>query len=84
MNKNKVSNSFLNEIKGIINVSRANAIRSVDLIRVQMYWKIGERIFTEEQQEKERADYGKYLICNLAEQIEPEYGSGFSYRHWME
>ena len=41
---------------------------------------MGERIFTEEQQEKERADYGSYLIRNLAEEIEPEYGSGFSVR----
>lgn len=41
---------------------------------------MGERIFTEEQQEKERADYGTYLIRNLAEEIEPEYGSGFSIR----
>jgi predicted nuclease of restriction endonuclease-like (RecB) superfamily len=45
-----------------------------------MYWKLGERIFEEEQQGKERADYGAYLIRNLAIEIEPEFGSGFSYR----
>ena len=44
-----------------------------------MYWKLGERIFIEEQQEKDRADYGSYVIRGLAEQIEPEFGSGFSY-----
>ena len=60
--------------------ARTNAVRCVEFHRVEMYWKIGERIFTEEQQEKERADYGSYLIRNLAEEIEPEYGSGFSYR----
>lgn len=36
--------------------------------------------FEEEQQGKDRADYGTYLIKNLAKQLEPEYGSGFSYR----
>jgi predicted nuclease of restriction endonuclease-like (RecB) superfamily len=45
-----------------------------------MYWNLGERIFIEEQQEKERAEYGKYLIKNLSKEIEPEYGSGFSIR----
>ena len=29
---------------------------------------------------KDRADYGTYLIKNLAKQLEPEYGSGFSVR----
>ncbi|MDR1554257.1 MAG: PDDEXK nuclease domain-containing protein, partial [Prevotellaceae bacterium] len=37
-------------------------------------------IFVEEQQGEERAEYGSYLIRNLAAAIEPEFGSGFSYR----
>jgi len=45
-----------------------------------MNWTIGKRIFEEEQQGKERADYGTYLIKYLAEQLQPEYGSGFSVR----
>ena len=71
---------FINEIKSIINTARLNAVRSVDFCRVQMYWSIGKRIFEKEQQGKERAEYGKYLIRNLAKGIEPEYGSGFSVR----
>lgn len=57
---------FINEVKDIINAARANAVRSVDFCRVQMYWSIGKRIFEKEQQGKERAEYGKYLIRNLA------------------
>ena len=45
-----------------------------------MYWLIGQRIFEEEQQGKDRADYGNYLTKFVAEQLEPEYGSGFSKR----
>lgn len=75
-----LSGSFISEIKRIIQDSREQAVRSVEFHRVRMYWKLGERIFIEEQQEKERADYGTYLIRSLAGQIEPEYGSGFSYR----
>jgi predicted nuclease of restriction endonuclease-like (RecB) superfamily len=45
-----------------------------------MYWQIGQRIFEEEQQGKDRADYGNYLTRVIAEQLEPELGSGFSKR----
>ncbi|GHT66603.1 DUF1016 domain-containing protein [Bacteroidia bacterium] len=45
-----------------------------------MYWRLGERIVIEEQQGKARADYGSYLLQNLAVEIEPEFGSGFSVR----
>lgn len=71
---------FVNDIKQIINTARTNAVRSVDFCRVQMYWTIGQRIVEKEQQGKERADYGTYLIKNLAKEIEPEFGSGFGER----
>ncbi len=75
-----LSNSFIQDIKSIIGQSRLQAVRSVEFYRVEMYWKMGERIFNEEQEGKERADYGKYLLRNLAKEIEPEFGSGFSLR----
>ena len=81
MNKMATSNDkFLSDIRNIIDTARTQAVRSVDFCRVQMYWHMGKRIFEEEQQGKERADYGTYLIKNLAKQLEPEYGSGFSVR----
>ena len=46
-----------------------------------MYWNIGKRIFEEEQQGKERADYGSKLIQYVSDQLEPEFGSGFGKRH---
>lgn len=72
--------SLVSDIKQIIEQSRESAIRSVDFARVQMYWHIGERIFEEEQEGKERADYGSYVIKFLSEQLQPEFGSGFSVR----
>lgn len=72
--------TFVGEIRTIIDNARSAAIRSVDFNRVQMYWNIGRRIVEEEQHGKERADYGTYLIKNLAKELEPEYGSGFGVR----
>jgi hypothetical protein len=75
-----LSQQFVADIRQIIITARTNAVRSVDFCRVQMYWNLGKRILEEEQQGKARADYGTYLIRNLAKEIEPEYGSGFGER----
>ncbi len=79
-----LSRDFLLDIQSIIDQAQTRALRSIDFHRVRMYWHLGERIFNEEQQGKDRADYGTYLIKSLAEKLEPLYGSGFSYRqlHW--
>lgn len=75
-----INQSIIHEIKSIISTSREKAIRAVDNERTLMYWAIGKRIFEEEQQGKDRAEYGTYLIKYLAAQLEPEFGSGFSVR----
>ncbi len=75
-----LSNNLISEIKTLIASAKEGAIRSVDNQRTLMYWHIGERIFNEEQLGKNRADYGNYLIKYLSEQLQPEYGSGFSVR----
>lgn len=72
--------NLIQEIKTIIDQARANAVRSVDFCRVQMYWQIGRRIVEEEQGGEIRAEYGKNIIKNLAKELEPIYGSGFKSR----
>ncbi len=76
----QLNHSIILDIKSIIAQSRDRAIRAVDHQRTLMYWHIGKRIFEEEQEGKDRADYGKYLIKYLSEQLQPEFGSGFSAR----
>ena len=80
MNTLKLRSEFIVDIKNIILTSRESAIRNVDSERVRMYWKIGERIFVEEQEGKDRAEYGSYLLKELAKKIEVIFGSGFSVR----
>lgn len=74
------SKKLLEDARKIIETAQSNAVRSVDFCRVQMYWNLGKRIFEEEQQGKERADYGAYIVKSLAEKLEVEYGSGFGKR----
>jgi predicted nuclease of restriction endonuclease-like (RecB) superfamily len=76
----QLKQSLIEEIRGIINSSRAKAIRSVDNERVNMYWQIGKVIFEEEQKGKFRADYGSYLIKSISEEFQPHFGTGFTIR----
>lgn len=78
--KTNLTEQFISDIRTIILSARESAIRSVDTVRVQMYWKLGERIFIEEQKGQDRAEYGAYLLQNIATEIEKEFGSGFSVR----
>lgn len=76
-----INTSILREVKSIIATAKEKAIRAVDNERVIMYWHIGKVIFEEEQQGKDRADYGSYLIKYLSEQLQPEFGDSFSFRN---
>lgn len=78
--KTNLTEQFISDLRTIILSARESAIRSVDTVRVQMYWKLGERIFIEEQKGQDRAEYGAYLLQNIATEIEKEFGSGFSVR----
>lgn len=71
---------LIDEIKAIIAAAKEKAVRSVDNERVLMYWHIGRKIFEEEQEGKERAGYGEFLIKSISEKLQPQFGSGFSIR----
>jgi predicted nuclease of restriction endonuclease-like (RecB) superfamily len=75
-----VTPTFYEDIRHIILDAQKNAVRSVEFQRVMMYWRLGERIFVEEQRGQDRAEYGAHLIKNLSVIIEQEFGSGFSIR----
>jgi hypothetical protein len=75
-----IRKDLLSEIQQIILASKEAAICSVDYQRVLMYWRIGKKIFEEEQGGKDRAGYGELLIKTLAIELEPVYGSSFSFR----
>jgi len=76
----ELKNELINQIHLIIAKSKERAIRFVDSERAMMYWQIGKAIFEEQQQGKERAKYGEFLIKSLSKELEPKYGSGFSTR----
>lgn len=49
----------------------------VDSELIQLNWSIGRLIVEEEQGGKDRAEYGKETLKNLAKQLSLEFGKGF-------
>ncbi|GMU87702.1 MAG: hypothetical protein AMXMBFR48_29430 [Ignavibacteriales bacterium] len=76
----RLRKELIEQIQNIIASAKERAIRSVDSERVLMYWQIGKVILEEEQQGKERAGYGDFLIKSLSQTLQPRFGSGFSVR----
>ncbi|MES2701102.1 MAG: PDDEXK nuclease domain-containing protein [Bacteroidota bacterium] len=76
----EIRKDLVEEILAIISSARERAIRSVDTERVLMYWNVGKKIFEEELNGKERAEYGAYIVKSLAATLEPQFGNSFSLR----
>ncbi|MCK4613635.1 MAG: hypothetical protein KAU14_02435, partial [Thermoplasmata archaeon] len=59
-------NEVLTDIQSLLEKAKYQAYKTVDNLRVQTYWQIGERIVREELKHKSRADYGDRLIEYLS------------------
>ncbi|AEI51571.1 PDDEXK nuclease domain-containing protein [Runella slithyformis] len=69
---------YIADIKAILAAAKQQVYSAVNTAMVQAYWLIGKRIVEQEQHGKERAEYGSFLIKNLAEELTNEFGKGFS------
>lgn len=80
MNSRKVlpNTNFFEEVRGILAQARQKAYAAVNFAMVEAYWEIGRRIVEEEQQGKDRAEYGAALIEELSKQLTYEFGKGFA------
>jgi predicted nuclease of restriction endonuclease-like (RecB) superfamily len=75
------TNDFFGEIRLIISEARKKVSTYVNVTLVETYWQIGKKIIEEEQNGKERAEYGTYLIAELSKQLTKEFGKGFDKRN---
>ena len=62
------------EIKQIVTEARQKAYTAINSAMVEAYWLMGKRIVEEEQQGKERADYGTQLLKELSTELTQEFG----------
>jgi len=69
---------FFADISRILNEGRSKVHAAVNSAMVETYWNIGKRIVEQEQQGKERANYGDQLLVNLSRYLSSTFGKGFS------
>jgi len=77
--------SFYERIKEILESARNKVYRTANIEMLQAYWNVGREIVEEEQNGKDRAEYGNYLIKNLSTKLTQTLGDGFtkSNLHYM-
>lgn len=76
---NEVSNLKLyTRIAELLNIARQNVVRAVNHTMVYTYYEIGRMIVEDEQQGKERAEYGKKVLKELSAELTDNFGKGFS------
>lgn len=73
--KNK---ALFSQVVELLQNARQQVLRTVNSTMVCTYFEIGRMIVKEEQNGKDRAEYGKQLLKGLSEQLTNEFGKGFS------
>jgi predicted nuclease of restriction endonuclease-like (RecB) superfamily len=76
------NNALFDDIKSLIEQSKRNVAIQVNSSLTMMYWHIGRNINDNILQNK-RADYGKEIVLTLSQQLQTEYGKGYSKRNLL-
>lgn len=69
---------LIGQIREIMNKARYNVAREVNNEQLFAYWNIGRVIIEHEQDNSERAEYGKQTLKQLSRVLTKEFGKGFS------
>lgn len=72
---------FFTKIIDLLHNARKIAVHAVNQTMVVSYFEIGKMIVLEEQNGKERAEYGKRILKELSLKLTNEFGKGFSQRN---
>lgn len=78
MSKEFQNTNLFQQVAVLLKNAQQQVLRTVNSTMVFTYFEIGRMIVEEEQNGKERADYGKQVLKGLSEQLTKEFGKGFS------
>lgn len=73
----ELRSEFYQSVSEVVRTARGQVYRAINAAMVDAYWHVGRMIVEEEQQGKERAEYGARLIANLSVRLTREFGKGF-------
>ena len=77
-NNSLMTNEMIEQIKQVMGQARANVAKAVNNELITAYWNIGRIIVEHEQENNERAVYGKQTLKELSKVLTEEFGKGFS------
>ncbi len=77
-NNSLMTNEMIEQIKQVMGQARANVAKVVNNELITAYWNIGRIIVEHEQENNERAAYGKQTLKELSKVLTEEFGKGFS------
>ena len=69
---------FYKKVVDLLKEARKSVVQTINKTMVYTYFEIGRMIVEEEQNGKERAEYGKQILKDLSKQLSAEFGKGFS------
>ena len=75
---NDIRNDFFNDVCKLLEDARKNVKKAANLAMVYSYFEVGRMIVEEEQNGENRAQYGKYILKELAEYLKDNFGKGYS------
>ena len=78
MNNPIADKNLYSKIAEILQSARQTVVRAVNQTMVYTYFEIGQMIVDDEQQGKERAEYGKQVLKELSAKLAVDFGKGFS------
>ena len=70
--------SMMDEIRELLLAARQRVAVQVNTELLSTYWNVGKIIVEHEQENKDRADYGKKTLKQLSKDLTKEFGKGFS------
>jgi predicted nuclease of restriction endonuclease-like (RecB) superfamily len=73
-----MTNEMIEQIKQVMGQARSNVAKTVNSELITAYWNIGRIIVEHEQENNERAAYGKQTLKELSKVLTEEFGKGFS------
>ena len=81
MSKDLQNKVVFQQVVELLQNARQQVLRTVNSTMTIAYFEIGRIIVEEEQNGKDRAEYGKQLLKGLSQQLTKEFGKGFSIRN---
>jgi DUF1016 N-terminal domain len=78
LSSNLLNKVLFQQVAELLQNAQQQVLRTVNSTMTYTYFEIGRMIVEEEQNGKERAEYGKQVLKGLSEQLMKEFGKGFS------